>query len=848
MKLWPIFSIFLLSQQAVLLGQDPAAGSEALAAGLWEVAELQFRNALADPSLTVEAKAETSVRLAESLIRGGNPSEALELLDKSFVAKHAEARFWRAQALAGLGRFSESVSAFSESLTDPASPHRIEAGLTRARLQLSLELTDAALDSLSSLLPGLDPETAAGINLYRVEILIDSDRAEEARELLPPAETVKEIDRPRTAFLEAQLLLKEQRPAQAEAAFRKILSQPRGQSRPHYHAAAVGFADAMEAQNAPEAASLSLLDFVGEHPETPVLDAISQRIVRWLPEKPTAGNLVLAKIQQWITPAKLPETGPISTAADTGAAAAWPFIPPSNDLLTFALHSHALGMRRMGTAESKLQARSELNRLRLENPSHQLADRALYELARWALDDGDVERAFFMLGTLRSSTNSSTLRGEAAFFEARVAHLNGNPELAVRLFDEAAASLAGADAKTARLQAAIARLRIEGAATQLIQQSSEPKDRALEADFALERALSIPRAQERMLAIEEFLTGYPNHPREPEARLAAAEAALANPSPDLDLARAQLAVLATGGGNPAGVSASRIALARLRLADLSKNSAATIAAAQEIIANYPGQPEAAEAALILGQSLFQAGDYNPARLVLEKLAASDTDPARAQVAWLLAARSAALGGTPQSKEQALVLYDKTLSSEGPVTTVASLEKARHLIDLYRLDEASVFLRKFISTLPERNPLHLPAGLLLGETLYAQGGTNPKSLIEALAVYDRLLTHTKTHPSLANRLQYLRGATFEQLPDETDPNKKREKQALQAYYSVLETTEPPAEWVFFERCGFRALALLEKAERWQTAINVAEKIASFKGPRAEEAAARASQIQLKEHVF
>ena len=70
--------------------------------------------------------------------------------------------------------------------------------------------------------------------------------------------------------------------------------------------------------------------------------------------------------------------------------------------------------------------------------------------------------------------------------------------------------------------------------------------------------------------------------------------------------------------------------------------------------------------------------------MLEKLAASETDPARAQVAWLLAARSAALGGTPQSKEQALILFDKAIETKGTVSSLANLEKARHLIDMYRL--------------------------------------------------------------------------------------------------------------------------------------------------------------------
>jgi hypothetical protein len=186
--------------------------------------------------------------------------------------------------------------------------------------------------------------------------------------------------------------------------------------------------------------------------------------------------------------------------------------------------------------------------------------------------------------------------------------------------------------------------------------------------------------------------------------------------------------------------------------------------------------------------------------------------------------------------------------KGPLTAIAMLEEAGHLIDMYRLPEASTFLKKWTKALPENDPLQLPAGLLLGEALYAQGSGNLASLVEALAVYDKLLSQAKNQPALLNRLQYLRGTTLEQLPDEKDSAKKREKEAFQAYHSVLETTTAPAEWEYFERCGFSALALLEKASRWQAAVTVAEKIASFKGPRSQEAAARASKIKLERMIW
>jgi TolA-binding protein len=859
MKLWPLFPLFLLAQQPSLLGQGLAAltrqGDEALSHGLWEVAELHFRECLADPSLTGETKSTIVVRLAESLIRAGNPTEALELLGQAVVAKNPETPFWKAQALAGQNHFSEAAGMFSELLANPGSPHRTETGFTLASLQLALGQADAALDSLATILPEADAATQAEIQLYRVEILLDLKRAADARQAMPSAQAIAVADRPLAAFLEAQLLLHEGRPADAEAGFQALVNHPQGQSLTRHHLAAIGLADAIAAQGNPDAAAKSLLAFLEEHTDSPVLDAIFQRLLQWLPKKPAATDPILERVGQWITPPVLPVIGPIATTpTDTGSAAAgaWPTDTAPDeltDLLAFSIYTRAVGLHRMATPESRAEAKLLLHRLRVENPGHPAASRALYQLARWLLDAGSTDQAFAILDTFRDTAKSPALQGEAAFLKARVACQNGDSKQAIQLFDEAAIALTGDQARAAKLQAAITRLRsgdLRG--TTLIQQQGGPPDTALEADLELERALSSTPASAARSALEEFLTRFPDHARAPEARLAALEAALASVPPDLAFAKAQSEILTAAAEKSVALPAPRLALARLHLSDLSNDSAAAIAAAQSIIDTYPAEPAAEEAALTLGRNLFQTGSYNPARLVLEKLAAAAPNPARAQAAWLLAARSAALGGTPQSKEEALILFDKAIETQGPVSSIAALEKARHLIDIYRLAEASAFLAKWTKSLPADDPLHLPAGLLLGEALYAQGSGNPASLVEALAVYDKLLAHAKTHPALFNRLQYLRGTTLEQLPDEKDPAKKREKQAFQAYHSVLETTMPPAEWEYFERCGFRALALLEKAGRWPVAITVAKKIASFKGPRAEEAATRASQLQLKHMIW
>lgn len=854
MKPWPIFSLLLLAQQPAVYGEGAPAwaekerlGDAALADGLWEVAELHFRDCLDDSGLTPDIKARIAVRLAESLVREGNPAEALGLLGQSFAAKNPETPFWKAQALAGQHRFTEAAGIFSDLLADPGTPHRTETGFTLASLQLALDQPEVALDTLAKLLPEANAATRVKIQLYQVEILLDLKRTVAARQVMPSSDTVASSDRPLLAFLEAQLRLGEDHPSDAEEGFQDLLNHPEGQSLNRFHAAAIGRADAIRARGHPEEAANSLLSFLQTYPESPLLDVMFNRILDWLPEKPTTTDPILEILTAWVTESVVPAVNRIGWDYGDGAAA-WPITASPTDpseRLAFSIYTRAIILHRIGTPKSIWEAKQLMTRLRVEYSDHVLANRSLYQSARWLLDTGSVDQAFALLDTLRDTATSPELRGEAAFAKARVAYLNDDPKQAIQLFDEAARNLAPPGARTARLQEAIARLRngdLKGVT--LIQNQSPAADKEIDADLDLERALSTtPRAAARPL-LEEFLKRFPDHPRASEARLAAVEAALAAPSPDLEFAKKQLDSLSAAPED----FATRIALARLRVSDLSKDPAATIAAAQAVIDTYPNDPAAAEASLTLGRNLFQNGNYNQARLVLEGLAFKDTNPVRAQAAALLAARSAAQGGTPSSMEEALKIFDKAIEFKGPLSSIATLEKASHLKDMFRLPEASAFLTKWIKTLPENDPLQLPAGLLLGETLYAQGSGNPASLVEALAVYDKLLAHAKNQPALLDRLQYLRGMTLEQLPDPKKPGRKRDDEAFQAYYSVLETTAAPAEWEYFERCGFGALALLEKAGRWRTAVAVAQKIASFKGPQSEVAAARAKQIMLEQMIF
>lgn len=838
-----------LALTSLASGEDAAAltrkGEQALAAGLWEIAADHFEHCLNTPGLKPDQKSQTALHLTESWIREGRFTEAIQLLDQSWVEKTPEAQFWRGQALVGLGQFNEAIATLSPLAASPESPNHPEAIFTLSNLHLALGKPEAALDALKALSKTTDGALAARTKFHEAEILLDLDRNDDARKSMPELDSLPPALQSRATFLEAHLALREGRPDEAVSGFQTLLdpNQP-------YHPAALGLVDAYLAMNARDLAVSFLLSFIQSHPDSPLLGGLFERLLVLLPAKPAAHDPILDRLgNDWIPAVRIP---PARLIADPNGLVDATFQVTddlaASELSAYAMFTRAVGLMRTESAADHAESRILFNRLRAEFPDHPLATRSLLAQAKWELQNDRVALALEILAIARSSSTLRELSGEAAFLEARTAYQNGDSQRAVQLFDEAAKSLSEKALDAAKLNSALIRV-TRGGETTTVAQTDLPTDPGIRVNLELERALSEATPAKRRKSLEDFLTAHPDHARAAEARLAAAECALSGPETDLSFARAQLDTLNAEPEKAAGLSKSRLALVKLHIEDLSNDSTHAIATAKAILESYPDDPAAADASLVLGRNLFQSQNYNDARIAFEKLAASDSkNPERAQAAWLLAARSAALVSTIQSKQDALILFDNAIKARGALSSIARLEKARLLIDMNRLPEVIEPLGKWFSTLPDSDPLHFPVGFLLGEAISKQGSARPNSLAEALAVYDKLLAHADQQSLYYNRIQYLRGRSLEQMPDPKDPTRKREREALSAFYSVLEANSAPAEWDDFENCGFSALRLLRNAGRWPAAVACARRIASFNGPRAKEASEIASKIQLEHMIW
>lgn len=824
-------------------------GMEALDSRLWEIAESRFEEALKTPDLSAADQRVLRLKQLETWIRGDRSAEAMTRLNEAAWAHDPETYFWKSQALAGLGRYREAAEGLAPAISNDKAAHRGEALLTRASLQLSLNEQDAASETLEVLAKVGDAESVRQARLRQAAILIDQGKPKEARKILPDGKLLPAEDQPEQAFLHARLLLAEGKSSEAASAFSILLDQPQGQSLLRYHAAIVGLADALAGSEGTAAAADSLLAAVQKHPDSPLLEAIFRRLQQWIPDQPTPNDAILERLAQWSPASPTPPTGLIRTS-NSGAAGAWPTAEgkEGNDLAAFALFTRAIGLHRQPTPTAKAEAVRLLTRLRIEHPDHFLAAKALMQSAKWLLEEGRSERAFAALAAIRQTPGSPLVQGEAAFLEARSEFDRGKPAAAVALFDQASSLLPGSAADLAALNAALSRL--QSGPVMAASPANPERQARIQADLELERALSEQEAERAFAALEKFIVDHPQSKRIAEARLAAAEAGLDMQPPNPAFSRSQIEIITQDLALANAVAPNKLDLIKLRVADQGPTPAEAIQLSRAFLSDHGNSQEAAEASMILGRSLFRNGDYHNARLVLEKLAASAPNDRNAPAALMLAARSAALGATAQSREEGLILFSTVASGSSGLAPLAKLERARLLTDLNRLDATIQELQPWFRSMPPQDELRTPVGLLLAEALYAQGAAKPASLTEALAIYDQLILASSKQPSMLHRLHYLRGMTLEKLPKGNGTAGTREREALESYFAVLQrdTSHPPDEWEWFERCGFSALALLEKAGRWEAAIATATKIASFNGPRAESAAARAKKLRLEHMIW
>jgi tetratricopeptide (TPR) repeat protein len=843
-SVWLSIALCGLLQAAPATSELERQGLDALAAQLPDVAAARFTARLESQPTDAEETKRLRLLLGEALVRANQPESALSTLDHPTLADSTLALFWKAQAHRANGSLQRAIELLDQVIDTKDFPFYGESILTRSRLLSALGNQRAAIAGLNLLTTTKSP-LATRAKLDQTRLLLTTGQIEDARKTLPSTKTLKSAELFDALLLDAALLQAESKFSQAAAAYKSILAQYQKEddSLPtHIHPAAIGLARALASMGQRAEATDALLAFLQNQPDSPNLDEafalLRPLLLSETREDDPVVSLIKARLDQWslTPPAKNPAIFPDSSA---GAADHPPAILefPHPELHAQSLFLRIVGLGKSTEIERLEEQRRLVTQLRWEHSDHPLSAQATVELARTLFQNKQFEKARYLLENLIDSQAAGSTEVEAHLILANQLYQNQEFAQAAASFEKAASSLQSTARSNAQFNAGIAWL-VAGDPDQVkrLQAHGTPK---LMASLQLEQALYAASQQPEMALplLDRFIVDHPTHARLNEARLAMAFCALEQVPPAISKARALLDSL-----DEESLLAEHVLLAKIQLAIAANQNAECIALCREFLKSYPDSPQFANVTLALGTSLYQNGDLSDARQTLQKL--EKTHPEKAAPALLIAARAAARTGTPQSLAEAIELFDRIIQSKSSLASFASLEKARTLIDAKStasLQQAAKELEALYQSLEKNPPLQITAGLLWMETLYSLGGAEPARHDEGLALQRKLLVHPGLGDDDRNRINYYRGLTLEHMnqPD----------QALDVYYQVVESASKQVitNWDYFERCGFNAIALLEKNRRWESAIAIAKKIATFPCPRAKEAEERASRLGL-EHMI
>lgn len=829
-------------------------GAKAMDGHLPDIAIGKFRDVIENKKLSADAKAFATLALAEALIRSSlniqgdarQATDALELLESKELTEIPSTPIWKAEALASLGRFQDA----EETLSEIKQTHELfsHTQLARARIQMALNKTNDAVTTLNTLSESKVVAVKNKANLLVSEIYIGQGRFELATKSLDNVDSQNATAAKLKEYLRARLLLSEGKAQEAISQLQSLITAPELLSERIFRACILTLSDAQAADKQTDSAINTLSEYINDHPDSTFIQPFFMRLTQLLPEETPLDHPTLIKFREWSEQA-IVNDNPLTPV---GASAATPLItPPSpeiqNDRATLALYYRAKLLARSSNAANHVRALSLFARLRALQPSQyflpnelylKLSSSSLLDTAYLHLKQNKPAQATYTLEAMEKVAFSPKLKDRASYLRGFLLAKELRYEEALTAFNFARLSSSSDISSAASINAGIMSLLSSNLEAFEKIASSHDKQKNLRTSLLLERALwksSIGDVSGRS-DLESFIIANPDHPRENEARLALAAACVDIAPADLVLAKAQLELISTRlTTEPDQLVITRIGI---RAEELAQEWATVITTAESYINSFPNSPNVPSIMLKKGQALYHNEDFNASRRVFQEIANKYPDSPLKLYADFYAAMAARLGGTTQSREECISMFQAIIDSSHPLSSEARIQQSRMLIDLRRYKEAE----KALTPLQKNAQVSLrrDAGILLADCLHRQGAIDSSKYQEAVNIYNNLLAEKNLSPSWNHRIHYLRGQTYESM--------KLRGKALDSYLDVIlrvdkanPTANASEEWFWFYRCGFKALAMLEADQRWEAAVKLARRIAAFKGPRAEEAEKRAINL-------
>ena len=780
-----------------------------LAEGVPEVAVVRLQTLLGR-NLSDEGWRAVAEKLAEALVAAKQPADALNLLADPRLREISSTKFWRAQALSSLRRWTEALPLYEESARAHNSPFRESAIFGAAEMLRALGRRDGALQKLSILFP--DKQWATRARLRSGELYIDKSDAVNARRVLDEMQPKSTAERKERRLLRGRLELILQRPERAIGAFQAFLKRPESASHAVVIAALCGIADAHLQLKTPETGDDVLEDFIERHPQDVDLALIFAKLDElYRAERKLSRN----ELERWARDPAQPRRG-------------------------FAQWYLARLDLRAGRRDRALESFAALRRN--ETKSAALAP-ALLEYARLKSEERDFDGAIGVLNEARALQPEATLRDRIDLMAAHTQYLAKRFEIATATFERIAHS-ASPWAKISLFNASIGWLQLGDHARFLADYDEFEKqagDEESRAEMRLEEGLvqAANGGEKAVDSLQSFLRDFPRNPRASEAWVALAELAFHSTPPRLDEAQKDLARAAESKPTAAAAERSDYLLIWIKDAE-SPNAADVLELGNLFLQKHDASSFAPDVRMKLAETYYRRQDFSNAQTQFELLAQQNPPGPLTEKALFFAAESALSSMGAHSLDRAIVLFDQVVRLNGELKWAARNEQAVIERKLGKPQDAVLLYDEVLKS--DAGPFEKREALCgKGDILFEMGGNvNYRRAIEA---YDQLASDKEEPIHWRNQALFKKGLCLEKATDRAG--------ALSAFYNVLENEARPdrrRELFWYYKAGFNAARLLEDDSKWESAAAIYQTLAATGGNRSEEAKARLNRLRLEHFLW
>jgi outer membrane protein assembly factor BamD (BamD/ComL family) len=781
------------------------AARRALDESIPQVAMQKLRTFLDGGDVPADQRRAATLLLAEALFASEQHAAAITAIRPLASDDDAEAQLLHAHILAGAGRWAEALPIYRGLTTTPA------ARLGEAESLQALGRTAEAVRVLAPYVHEHPENVSARLRL--ANLYVESGEVEKARSELVAAQPSAPRDAEWKSYLEARLLLAEERPAEALGIFEDLTREPEGLPDSLLAAVALGNAEARIALRGYEDADAPLEDFIGRYPESAYLERVFQRLGQIHAQQTNATE---SELHRWA------RKGQVRRAA-------------------LARYYVA----RIQMREKKYEgAGDSLAAFVANHPTHPLLPQVHVMQADLAVERGDFPAAVRALEAAMRRARDDRQRAEIEL-RTGIVHYRQREFLLAANFFHSAAARGPALREPATVDAALAALgqrnddRFRADYRELLAHFPESTMRS---ELLLEQGLSQARsaAASAGTTLDLFLVQFPSHARAAEARLALAE--LAHVSGDIPGAARHLRVANELPPSPATADHADYLAIFLADAKPDRTDDEVLKLGEQFLRTHRGSSLVPEVRMKLGQIYFHRDDFANAETQLATLARETPESAYAETALYLAGESAMKQINPAAIDRALALFDDVVKRGGAFKLHARQQQAIIQGRLGKEAEAVTLYDVILAADPPAEPeLRFAALAGKGDNLLVLGRKDPAQSSVAIATFEQLAAAPDVTPSWRNQALYKKAKALEQL--------NRTPEALTAYYEVLDRSAgAEREYFWYYKAGFDAARLFEQQGQWKSAIGIYEKMAKVDGPRSAEAGARVKQLRLEKFIW